>query len=296
MEAPSPVEASEVSSTSAMTVRFWGVRGGVPVPGPDTVGVGGNTPCVEVRTPDGDLIILDAGSGIRPLGLALQREFPERMICSLLISHTHLDHIQGFPFFAPARQRHNRIVIFGEKRFDERLEQILAGQMRAVYLPFALEDMAADILIKEMRDGETLVIGNRTLVDVRSLEHPGGVFGFRITNQGVVLTYATDVGHGPDGLDQRVVDLARSADLLIHDAQFSPEQKVKYWDWCHSSWEDAVRVALTAGVRRLALFHHDVLADDDTLEEVERQAQAMFPGAFVAREGLKIVMPLANEK
>lgn len=274
-----------------MKVRFWGVRGGVPVPGPDTVRVGGNTPCVEVRSPDGDLIILDAGSGIRPLGLALQHEFPERLICSILISHTHLDHIQGFPFFAPARQRHNRIIIFGEKRFDERLEEILAGQMRAVYLPFALEDMDADILIKEMRNGETLVIGNNTLVDVCRLEHPGGVFGFRITNRDMVLTYATDVGHGPSGLDQRVVDLARSADLLIHDAQFSAEQKAQYWDWGHSSWEDAVQVAMAAGVKKLALFHHDMLASDAQLEELEKQAQAVFPGAFVAREGLEIVLP-----
>jgi len=277
-----------------MKIRFWGVRGGVPVPGPDTVRVGGNTPCVEVRTSDGDLIILDAGSGIRPLGLALQREFPKRIICSILISHTHLDHIQGFPFFAPARQRHNRIIIFGEKRFDERLEQILAGQMRAVYLPFALEDMDADILIKEMRDGETLVIGNHTLVDVCSLEHPGGVFGFRIANRGSVLAYATDVGHGLSGLDQRVVELARSADLLIHDAQFSAEQKAQYWDWGHSSWEDAVHVALAAGVRRLALFHHDMLASDEKLEELERQAQTAFPGAFVAYEGLEIAL-LARE-
>ncbi|MBC7249185.1 MAG: MBL fold metallo-hydrolase [Anaerolineae bacterium] len=274
-----------------MKVRFWGVRGGVPVPGPDTVRVGGNTPCVEVRSPEGDLIILDAGSGIRPLGLALQHEFPERLICSILISHTHLDHIQGFPFFAPARQRHNRIIIFGEKRFDERLEEILAGQMRAVYLPFALEDMDADILIKEMRNGETLVIGNNTLVDVRRLEHPGGVFGFRITNRDMVLAYATDVGHGPSGLDQRVVDLARSADLLIHDAQFSVEQKAQYWDWGHSSWEDAVQVAVAAGVKKLALFHHDMLASDTQLEELEKQAQAVFPGAFVAREGLEIVLP-----
>lgn len=274
-----------------MKVRFWGVRGGVPVPGPDTVRVGGNTPCVEVRSPDGDLIILDAGSGIRPLGLALQHEYPERLICSILISHTHLDHIQGFPFFAPARQRHNRIIIFGEKRFDERLEEILAGQMRAVYLPFALADMAADILIKEMRDGETLVIGNNTLVDVRRLEHPGGVFGFRITNRDIVLAYATDVGHGPSGLDQRVIDLARAADLLIHDAQFSAEQKTRYWDWGHSSWEDAVQVAMAAGVKKVALFHHDMLASDTQLEELEKQAQAVFPGAFVAREGMEIVLP-----
>jgi len=274
-----------------MKVRFWGVRGGIPVPGPDTVRVGGNTPCVEVRTSDGDLIILDAGSGIRPLGLALQREFPKRLICSLLISHTHWDHIQGFPFFAPARRRHNRIVIFGEKRVDERLEQILAGQMRAVYLPFALEDLHADLLIKEMRDGETLVIGDHTLVDVRSLDHPGGVFGFRITNRGNVVAYATDVGHGPNGLDQRVIDLAHSADLLIHDSQFSVEQKAHHWEWGHSSWEDGVRVAIAAGVKRLALFHHDVLATDDELEELEHRAQTVFPGAFVAREGLELVIP-----
>jgi phosphoribosyl 1,2-cyclic phosphodiesterase len=293
MEASPPIEKSAVLPSNPETkVRFWGVRGGIPVPGPDTMRAGGNTPCVEIRTSDGDLIILDAGSGIRPLGLALQHEFPERMICSLLISHTHWDHIQGFPFFAPARQRHNRIVIFGEKRVDERLEQILAGQMRTAYLPFALRDMHADILIKETRDGETLVIGDHTLVNVRSLEHPGGVFGFRIVNRECVLVYATDVGHGPDGLDQRVVDLARSADLLIHDAQFSVEQKADHWDWGHSSWEDAARVAIAAGVRRLALFHHDVLATDDDLDDIEHKAQSMFPGTFVAREGQEIVIPV----
>ncbi|MDY7041836.1 MAG: MBL fold metallo-hydrolase [Chloroflexota bacterium] len=291
MKAPQSVEKSAIPPSATMLVRFWGVRGGIPVPGPDTMRVGGNTPCVEIRTPDGELIIIDAGSGIRSLGLALQREFPERIICSLLISHTHWDHIQGFPFFAPARRRHNRVVIFGEKRVDERLEQILAGQMRAVYLPFALEDLHADLLIKEVNDGETLVVGMNTLVDVRRLEHPGGVFGFRISNRGCVLTYATDIGHGPEGLDQRVVDLARSADLLIHDAQFSAEQKSSHWDWGHSSWEDAVHVALAADTKRLALFHHDVLATDDELEEVERQAQSMFPSAFIAREGQEILIP-----
>ena len=273
-----------------MKVRFWGVRGSIPVPGPDTVRVGGNTACVEVQTEDREVLIIDAGTGIRLLGLDLARRPTERLIAVLLFSHTHWDHIQGLPFFTPAAMKQNREVVLGERRVDRRLEQVLAGQMVDAYLPFSLEDLRADLLIKEVHDGEKLVIGNATSVLPKRLQHPGGVFGYRITCRGKSVVYASDVSHPLDKPDPDVLELAQDADLLIHDAQYTPEEKVRYADWGHSSWTDAVKVAQQAHVQRLALFHHDPLHTDDELDEIERQAQATFPGAFLAREGMAITI------
>ena len=271
-----------------MKVIFWGVRGSIPVPGPDTVRVGGNTACVELQTEDREVLIIDAGTGIRLLGLDLARRPTERLIAVLLFSHTHWDHIQGLPFFTPAMVQQNRVVVLGERRVDRRLEQVLAGQMVDAYLPFTLDDLRADLLIKEVHDGEKLVVGNSTSVLPKRLQHPGGVFGYRITCRGQTVVYASDVSHPMDRLDPDVLELARDADLLIHDAQFTPEEKERHADWGHSSWTDAVKVAQQASVRRLALFHHDPLHTDDELEEIERQAQEAFPGAFLAREGMQI--------
>jgi phosphoribosyl 1,2-cyclic phosphodiesterase len=273
-----------------MKVRFWGVRGSIPVPGPHTARVGGNTPCVEVRTADREVIILDAGTGIRALGRELESNASQRLLAVLLFSHTHWDHIQGLPFFSPARMHHNRLVIMGEQRLGRRLERVLAGQMSDVYLPFSLEDLHADLLIKEVHDGEQIVAGDRTTVLPYRLPHPGGVFGYRLTSQGKVVVYASDVNHPSQGLDTRVIELARGADLLIHDAQFTPEEKQERPAWGHSSWLEAAQVAQQAGVRRLALFHHDPDHGDDQLEEIEQQAQACFPGAMLAREGLEITL------
>ncbi len=271
-----------------MKVKFWGVRGSIPVPGPHTARIGGNTPCVEVHTADRELIILDAGTGIRALGLELGQTPNQRMIAVLLFSHTHWDHIQGLPFFSPARLRHNRMVIMGERRLGKRLEGVLAGQMSDVYLPFTLEDLHADLLIKEVHDGERIVAGDRTTILPRRIPHPGGAFGYRIDCQGKTVVYASDVNHPPGRLDPRVLDLAQDADLLIHDAQFTPEEKEIRAAWGHSSWLEAVQVAQAAGVRRLVLFHHDPDHTDDQLEEIERQAQAQFSSTLLAREGMEI--------
>jgi phosphoribosyl 1,2-cyclic phosphodiesterase len=271
-----------------MRVRFWGVRGSIPVPGPDTVRTGGNTPCVEIQTADREVIIIDAGTGIRLLGLDLNRRPAERMVGVLLFSHTHWDHIQGLPYFSPANLRQNRLVILGEQRVGQHLEQILEGQMTDAYLPFTLEDLRADLLIKEVRDGERIVVGNTVSVLPRRLSHPGGVFGYRIRSQGKTVVYASDISHPVGGLDERVVGLARDCDLLIHDAQYTRQEKLDRPGWGHSSWEDAVQTAQEANVGKLALFHHDPLHSDDELDEFERLAQARFPGAVLAREGMEI--------
>jgi phosphoribosyl 1,2-cyclic phosphodiesterase len=273
-----------------MKVKFWGVRGTVPVPGVDTVRIGGNTPCVEVQTEDREVLVLDAGTGIRLLGLDLVDRSAGQLSVVLLFSHTHWDHIQGFPFFYPARQLRTRLLIFGERRVDRQLKQLLASQMSDAYFPLALEDLKADLLFREVQDSERIQVGAHTTVVPQRVPHPGGVFGYRISCLGKTVVYATDANHPLEGLHARTVELARDADLLIHDAQFTPREKEARPDWGHSSWVEAIHAAQEANVRQLALFHHDPARTDDEVEQIEREAQALFPAAFAAREGMEIVL------
>lgn len=277
-----------------MRVRFWGVRGTIPTPGPQTASVGGNTACIDILTSDQQLIIIDAGSGIRPLGKALLQEFPDRITGTLLISHTHWDHIQGFPFFVPAFTRHNRFVIIGQKRIGQQLENVLAGQVVEPYLPFGYRDLKADLIIKEIRHGEKMVIGDETIVTAADLNHPGGCLGFRVENKGAILTYCTDVTH-PDGqLDANVLRLAERTSLLIHDAQFTPDQKRVFPHYGHSSWEDAAHAARVAQADALALFHFDPDATDEDLQRAVEAARHIFPRTFLAREGISLDLPLTK--
>ncbi len=276
-----------------MRIRFWGVRGTTPVPGPDTIKIGGNTSCVEINTPDKQLIIIDAGSGIRLLGKKLEEEHQGRIIGSILISHTHWDHIQGFPFFTPVFGRANRFVLVGQKRVGQRLEKIMAGQFIEPYLPYTYKSLPADLLVKEIGDDETIIIGDDTVVQVANLNHPGGCLGFRIENKGVVFTYCSDVSHDSDGFDPNVLKLAQGADLLVHDAHFgTTEERNKFSHWGHSTWEEAAQVAIEAGVRSLALFHYSPELTDPDVENILLQTREIFPRTILAREGLELDLPL----
>ena len=272
-----------------MLVRFWGVRGTIPVPGVDTIRTGGNTACVSVITSDQQVLIFDAGSGIRSMGQELMRDNPRRIVGTLLISHTHWDHIQGFPFFAPAFERNNRFVIVGQKRVGQRLEEILARQIIEPYLPYDYKTLDADFHVKEVTDGETIVVGDETTVRVANLNHPGGCLGFRVENNGVVLAYCTDTKHADGTVEDVVVDLARNADMLIHDSHFSVEARQKFPSWGHSSWLEATRAAGAANVKRLALFHFSPDASDDYLEQdMLPRAREVFANTILAREGMVV--------
>lgn len=275
-----------------MRVRFWGVRGTIPSPGPNTVKFGGNTACIDLFTSDQQVIILDAGTGIRALGQQLLKEHPHRIMGTLLFSHTHWDHIQGFPFFIPAFVRNNRFVVIGQKKIDQQLEKVLAGQVVQPYLPFGYREMQADLIVKEIQEGETMVIGDDTVVTAYELDHPGGCLGFRVTNRDVVFTYCTDTTHEDGTLNENVLKLAHGADLLVHDAQFSPEQKELFPTYGHSSWIDAAQVAAEANVKYLALFHHDPDASDADLEYALDRARQIFPRTFLARETMELELPL----
>lgn len=276
-----------------MRIRFWGVRGTIPTPGPDTIKIGGNTSCLDVYTSDQQLIIIDAGSGIRRLGQVLQQENSGRIIGNILISHTHWDHIQGFPFFRPVFGRNNRFVLVGQKRVNKRLEEILAGQFIEPYLPFAYKTLPADLIVKEVENGETIIIGDNTTVQVADLNHPGGCLGFRIENNGMVFTYCSDVGHKDETFDQNVLKLARGADILVHDAHFATmAERNKFADWGHSCWLEAAQVAVEANVGCLALFHYSPDLTDDDLSNILLQAREIFPRTILTREGMELNLPL----
>jgi phosphoribosyl 1,2-cyclic phosphodiesterase len=261
----------------------------MPAPGPDTVKVGGNTPCVEVRTGDNQVIVLDAGTGIRPLGDSLLRESKARIVVTLLISHTHWDHIQGFPFFNVHQRRHNRIMIIGEKKVERSLEAVMAGQLSEPYSPFGPGELEGDVLIKEIQDRETFIIGENTRVKARSGFHPGGVFVYRIEHQGRSVVYATDVGHPIGGFDDRVLEMAQNCDLLIHDANFSDREKILHPDWGHSTWKEAAHVGREANADTTVLFHHSTWATDDhLLNVVAREAREINRNAILGYEGLEI--------
>ncbi len=279
-----------------MRIRFWGVRGTIPAPGPETAKYGGNTACLDILTSDEHVIIIDAGTGIRRLGQVLQRENPSRITGNILLSHTHWDHIQGLPFFKPLGSRRNRFELIGRRRIGNGLEDILAGQFLEPYLPFAYRSLRANLHVKEVDSGASLTIGGDTAVSVIDLNHPGGCLGFRVENNGVVLAYCSDTGHGADDFGEDVLGLVHDADLLIHDAFFSePEQSKSFGEWGHSSWLEAAQLAKRANVHTLGLFHYAPESSDQDLESIRKKARTVFSRTILTREGMTVDLPIGPD-
>ena len=279
-----------------MRIRFWGVRGSIPVPGQATVKYGGNTPCLDILTADQQVLIIDAGTGIRRLGQVLLEEYERRVIARIFLSHTHWDHIQGLPFFAPLISRRNRVNVYGAKRAGKHLEEILAGQFFEPYLPFAYRSLQATMQVQEIDAGETIVIGEKTTVTAAPLNHPGGALGFRVEDEGVVFTYCCDTMHEENDFDENLLALAQGANLLVHDAHFaSRELSSKFVDWGHSSWYEAANLARAAGAKTLGLFHYAPDLADVELDEIRDEARAEFPRTIMTREGMVLQLPLGED-
>ena len=249
-----------------MEVTFWGTRGTVPVPGPETVRYGGNTTCVSIRTNAGQLLILDAGTGIRNLGKSLAVRHNTES-ATLFLSHSHWDHIQGFPLFAPAYDERFSLTILGCPSHRTRLQEILARQQDTSVFPIPLDALHANIEIGDYCMGWADL--DRVRICSVPLIHPGGSCGFRIEEDNRTVVFMTDnelPERGPDW--ERFVGYCHGADLLIHDAQYTDNELAAHRGWGHSSMSQAVELAVEAGVKRLALFHHDPDRTEDALDEL----------------------------
>ena len=272
-------------------IKFYGVRGSTPVCSPGFQGFGGNTTCILVEGPT-RTVILDAGTGIRQLGKDL-RDDPHLGIdreCYLAFSHFHWDHIQGLPFFGPAYDARRTFILsaIGRDRYGEDLRAIFTNQMQDEYFPVRLDEMGATFKFMQTPDDQVAV--DKAFVRVLRHRHPGNAYSYRLQDtEGKVLVYVTDIEHG-ESIDQKVVELARDADLLIHDGQYTPEELPRFRGWGHSSWEQAIEVAEQANVKQLAITHHDPDHDDVFLVQVEKQCQARFRACCLAREGMEITI------
>lgn len=284
-----------------MKVRFWGVRGSIPSPGPATARYGGNTTCIEVRSDAGDLIILDAGTGIFPLAQTLLGELPVR--AHVFITHTHWDHIQGLPFFQPLNTRGNSVRIYGAAQAGVPLEEILDRQMDPVVFPVPLKALAADLRITEISGGRFEIDG--FLVEAFRLRHPGTTLGYKLVpaRGGRTIAYLTDNELGPGGSydvppewRRELVRFLGGVDTLIHDGMYSEAMIESRAGWGHSTPEQAVDLAAEAGVRRLVLFHHEPEHDDGAVDALvigaRSYAAARAPGLQLeaAMEGMSLTL------
>lgn len=301
------------AATAPVRVRFWGVRGEVPVPGPTTVRHGGNTPCVEIRAAN-QIIVLDAGTGLRALGRQLLAEHGERPIAlTLLLTHTHWDHIQGLPFFAPLYGSHHSVTIVGYEGARQSLMKTLAAQMDSPYFPVPMHEIASSLRVREMRELEFLV--GRVPVQATFVNHPGITLAYRISTAAGAIVYmpdheilpfprerpgstsaTADAGKPRDFVDyknQLLAEFVDGAEVFVCDAQYDAAQYERHIGQGHSCVDDAVELARLAKAKQLVLFHHDPSHDDEAIDRLAAHARSLARGEFAveaAREGAEIVL------
>lgn len=299
---------------SPPTIHFWGVRGSIATPGDSTLKYGGNTTCIEVRA-DGELIVLDAGTGIRNLGRKLAAEFKSQPIAvSILISHTHWDHIQGFPFFIPAYSPHNQIRIMGYEGARVGLQSVLTSQMESPFFPVSMQQLPGYLQVEELKELQ-FNIGS-VKVTAAFMNHPGICVGYRLETSGGSLAFlpdnephsrlrmapVTDSAQSYEVLafaqkqDEKLIDFIRDCDVVIMDSQYDAAEYKSHIGWGHTCVDDAVALAVIAKVKKLFLFHHDPDHDDAKVESMAEWARelAAIHGSNLevdaAREGVEVVL------
>jgi phosphoribosyl 1,2-cyclic phosphodiesterase len=280
-------------SDSPVKLKFYGTRGSIPVCDAGFQQFGGDTTCLQITFTDTNRIaIIDAGTGLRNLGKDLRAIGHKQDQIVIAFTHFHWDHIQGFPFFAPAYDPSQKITLLtlGLGQTVTNLREIFEVQMQSQYFPVQLDHMGASFEFLQIADASKHFTADNnvdTVVTALKHNHPGGAYSFRIERSGQVLVVSTDVEH-QEQMDPQLVELARDADLLVHDAQFTAEELKNRRGWGHSSFDQAMQFAEMAGVKRLVLTHHDPEHDDEFLLRMEKLCQERFPNSVIAREGMEI--------
>ncbi len=265
-------------------VRFWGVRGSVACAGPETVRYGGNTSCLEIRC-GGQLLIFDAGTGIRYLGNTLANE--GAIEANLFLTHTHFDHICGLPFFRPIFDPGGKFHIWaGHLLPDLPVHKVLDEMMMAPLFPVPLEVLKAKLDFTDFRAGETLEPVPGVTVRTAPMNHPNGATGYRIDYRSKSICYVTDTEHVVGQPDQNILGLIEGSAITVYDCMYTDEEFAGHLGWGHSSWEEGLRLCQSAGVKQFVIFHHDPDHDDAFLDAIAEQAARARPGTVVAHEGL----------
>ena len=267
-------------------IKFWGVRGSNPTPDSDKMEFGGDTSCIEVRTSDNELIILDMGSGMRNLGKKILSDASYPKTIHIFLSHFHLDHVMGFLYFTPFYDKSFTFNIYGcnkhtqVKSFSEKI-------LDPAFWPVSMDMLNAKINFLDIKD-DKINISDSTFVKHINHSHPNSATSYRIETDGHSTVYTTDCEH-PKGLNKNVIEIAKNADILIHDSHFSEDELKEYKGWGHSSWRQGVEVAKKANVKHLVLFHYNPNYDDETVLKLEKTAKNNFKKVTASKQGMKII-------
>jgi phosphoribosyl 1,2-cyclic phosphodiesterase len=274
-----------VAESGNFSVRFWGVRGSIACPGEDTVRYGGNTSCLEVFC-GGKRLIFDAGTGLRSLGDTLGTgNGPVQG--DIFLSHTHFDHICGIPFFKPFYVKGNKFRVWAGHLLPKfTLQEVLANMMVEPLFPVPSKIFEPQVDYRDFKAGDELQPFDGVAIKTAPLDHPDRATGFRVEYDGRALCYITDTGHKEGQRDEALVSFVRDADLMVYDSTYTDDEFPRYRDYGHSTWQEGVRVATEANVKRMVIFHHDPSHDDGFMDGVAAEAEAMRPGTIVAREGM----------
>jgi phosphoribosyl 1,2-cyclic phosphodiesterase len=272
-------------SAAGLTATFWGVRGSIPTPGPETLRYGGNTPCVEINC-GGHVLILDAGTGLRVLGHHLEHHPPPNEY-DIFLTHTHYDHVEGLLFFAPAFVTGNVLRVWaGHLLPDRTIREVINGLMAEPMFPLPLEALHAEARFLDFHAGETLTPRPGITLRTAPLNHPNRATGYRVDYQGRSICYITDTEHFEDRLDDNILGLIAGADYVIYDASFNNAEYPSKRGWGHSTWEEGLRLVEAAGAKTLVVFHHMPRRSDDQLDALAAEIDRIRPGTLIAREGM----------
>ena len=267
-------------------VKFWGVRGSNPTPDKNKMKFGGDTSCVEVRTSDNELIILDMGTGIRNLGNEILSDSSSPKTIHILLSHFHWDHIMGFLYFTPFYDDSYTFNIYGYNKHTS-TTSFSNKILDPTFWPVSMDMLKAKINFIDL-DGEDLKINSKTHINYTNHSHPNTATSYRINIDGHSIVYTTDCEHPHKKLNENVIEIAQDADILIHDSHFSNEELEKFRGWGHSSYGKAIEVSKEVNVKKLVLFHYNPSYDDITVENLENEAKKEFKNTVASKQGLKL--------